>query len=219
LKRFLGSAVVVLAVTFPFAAFADVSGNNVALSSGTTLNLDTGQTVTSGGDLTWTGTAFNVAGSATDGDLASTQYGALFNGQSGYMNLVAEGQSLISEFSSQFGPYLSSAAITPKANDILVVKTNGGNYTAVLVVSVGSSVTIDFHTFGGSSGGGGTPGGPDITAVVNNYSYTPVGFPNSGIAPGSIMLIFGSGMSQSVANVALNSTVAPGIPTTWEGER
>src|SRR5208283_2208471 len=66
-------------------------------------------------------------------------------------------------------------------------------------------------------GGGGTPSGPTITAVVNNYSYTPVGFPNSGISPGSIMLVFGSGMSQAVSNVSLNGTLSPGLPTTWQG--
>jgi uncharacterized protein (TIGR03437 family) len=58
---------------------------------------------------------------------------------------------------------------------------------------------------------------PTINAVVNNYSYIPTGFPNSGIAPGTIFLIYGTGMSTAPAQVALQSSASPGIPKTLEG--
>lgn len=222
MKTFLGSALVVLAFTFPVAALADVSGTNVTLNANQTLNLDTGKTVTSGGDLTWTGSAFNVVGSAKDVDLASTFLSSTLSGMAAYNSLVQSGATLISTYAAALNSSLTNGAITPMANDILIVKTNGGNFAAVLVVAVaaGSSVTIDFDTIGASSSGGGggtTPSGPTITAVVNNYSYVPAGFPNSGISPGSIMLVFGSGMSQSVSSVFLNGTLSPGLPTTWQG--
>ena len=224
MNRFLGSALVVLVLAFPFTAFADLSCSNVTLNANTTANLDTGQIVTSGGDLTWTGSGFTVAGRATDADLTRTQIASMYVGLSGYMTLIQQPQSTFASFFI----YLSHAVIpTPAVNDILVFKTNGGNYGAIIVTATsGTSITIDFDTLGvsggcsigGGGGGGGTPAGPSITGVVNNYSYVPVGFPNSGIAPGTIFLLFGSGMSDPPpANLALNSSVSPGIPTTWAG--
>jgi uncharacterized protein (TIGR03437 family) len=60
--------------------------------------------------------------------------------------------------------------------------------------------------------------GPTIVSVVNNYSYIPAGFPNSGISPGSIFVIFGSGMADAPAGkVSLESTLAPGLPKTLAG--
>jgi uncharacterized protein (TIGR03437 family) len=60
--------------------------------------------------------------------------------------------------------------------------------------------------------------GPTITGVTNNYSYIPAGFPNSGIAPGSIFTIFGSNMANAPAgNVTLQSSAGSGIPTTLAG--
>jgi uncharacterized protein (TIGR03437 family) len=58
---------------------------------------------------------------------------------------------------------------------------------------------------------------PTITGITNNYSYVPAGFPNSGIPPGSIFLIYGSNMSTAPATVTLQSSASPGIPKTLEG--
>lgn len=229
-KLFLRGAVAAVILALPIAALADVSGTGVTIASGSSFSLDSGKVVSSGADFSWNGTAATPQNSATGVDLAITPVAALYSGSSGYSTLVQEGQALISSFSALFGPYLKTNPITPGVSDILVFKTNAGNYAAVLVDNIsGGAVTIDFHTFtsstttgggggGGTTGGGGgtTPSGPTITGVVNNYSYIPVGFPNSGIAPGTIMLIFGSDMSQSVANVSLNDTTK-GLPTTWEG--
>jgi uncharacterized protein (TIGR03437 family) len=62
------------------------------------------------------------------------------------------------------------------------------------------------------------PVAPAITAVVNNYSYIPPGFPNSGVAPGSIMLVEGTGMADPSAQAVLESSAAPnGIPKMLNG--
>jgi uncharacterized protein (TIGR03437 family) len=202
-------AAVVLAL--PIAVFADVTGTGTVIASGSSFSLDTG-TVSSPGDFSWNGTMVTPQGTATGVDVASTLFGSAFSGPMGYSTLVEEGTALISEFGSEFGSSLSTSAFTPAVNDILVFHTNGGNYSVVLVTAISGSLTINFHTFISST----TTSGPTISGVVNNYSYIPPGFPNSGIAPGSIFVIFGSGMSQP-ASAALNTTVAPGLPTTFEG--
>ncbi len=208
-KLFSRNALAALVFTFPIAALADVTGTPT-LSANTTLSLDTGATVTSGGDISWNGTAITPQGSATAVDAASTPYASVFSGQSGYTALVAEGKSLISEFGSEFGTYLTASPFTPAVNDIIVVHTNGGNYAAVLVTAIsGSSITLEFHTFTGST----TSSGPTIASLQNNYSYLPQGLPSYGIAPGSLFIIFGSDLSDKVTPV-LQSSAAPGLPLT-----
>jgi uncharacterized protein (TIGR03437 family) len=215
LKQLFSKALVVLALTFPVAALADVTGTPT-LSAGSNLNLDTGATVTSGGDISWNGTSIAVVGSAKDVDLASTPVASEFNGPSGFTLAVQLGQESASSYAAAFGSLLVTSSITPKVNDILVVKTNGGNYAAVLVLSIGSSIQLQFDSLAG--GGGGAPSGPNITNVLNNYSYIPAGFPNSGIPPGTLFTIFGTGLANAPAgNVTLSSSASPGIPTTLAG--
>jgi uncharacterized protein (TIGR03437 family) len=62
-------------------------------------------------------------------------------------------------------------------------------------------------------------GAPTVTGVTNNYSFIPPGFPNSGVAPSSIITIFGTGMAAAPAGtVSLNSSAGPaGIPTSFNG--
>ncbi len=60
--------------------------------------------------------------------------------------------------------------------------------------------------------------GPVINNVLNNYSYIPAGFPNSGIAPGSIFTIFGARLSSPLSGpLQLESSAGKGIPTTLAG--
>ena len=60
--------------------------------------------------------------------------------------------------------------------------------------------------------------GPVINNVLNNYSYIPAGFPNSGIAPGSIFTIFGTGLATAPSGtLTLESSGGKGIPTTLAG--
>jgi uncharacterized protein (TIGR03437 family) len=152
-------------------------------------------------------------GSATDADLATTLLSSL-NNQSGYSTLVSGGQSFISTYGSLLSSNLKTTAISPAVNDVIIVHTNGGNYSAMLVTSItGGSMSLQFHTFGSAA-----PTGPTVTSVENNYSYIPAGFPNSGIAPGTIFHIFGSGMTDPLTgNLTLHSSASPGIPTSLAG--
>ncbi|MGP0073937.1 MAG: hypothetical protein ACLPWF_18645 [Bryobacteraceae bacterium] len=216
-KLFSRSAIAVLACALPIAAFAQT---NATLSSGGTLNLESGAVGTSGGDLSWNGTALIPVSNATAVDLTSV-LGSAYSGQTQFTQLAKSASAEIAALSS-FQGFLTNSAITPAVNDIIVAQDNSSNYALLLVTSLsGGSISLEFQTFKGSSSGGGgggtTPSGPNITSVVNNYSYIPVGFPNSGIAPGTIFLIFGSGMSSSPPNVVLQSSAGAGIPKTLEG--
>jgi len=204
-KLFTRNVLAVLVFALPVAALADVTGTPT-LSANTTLNLDTGKTVTSGGDITWTGTTITFQGSATGADLASFGY----TGSTGFSGLSS---TVISALAA--GGLLTAASITPAANDVLAVHTNGGNYAAILVTAInGTSINLQFDTFGGST----TPSGPTITGVVNNYSFIPTGFPNSGVAPGTLFLISGTNLANApTGNLTLNSSASPGIPATSAG--
>jgi uncharacterized protein (TIGR03437 family) len=100
-------------------------------------------------------------------------------------------------------------------NDVFAVQTNGGNAAKVLVTASSStSITLQYTTFGAA----GTPSGPTITGVTNNYSYIPSGFPNSGISPSSIFVIFGTGMANAPSGtVTLESSAGSGLPTSLAG--
>ena len=87
-KLYFRNALAVLVFAFPVAALANVTGTPT-LATGSTLNLDTGATGTSGGDLSWNGTALTPQGSATAVDIASTPLAGAYTGQSGYNSLVS----------------------------------------------------------------------------------------------------------------------------------
>jgi uncharacterized protein (TIGR03437 family) len=57
---------------------------------------------------------------------------------------------------------------------------------------------------------------PAIFEVENNYSYISPGTPNYGIAPGSVFIIIGTGLSTDAGPV-LQSSAPPGLPTTLNG--
>jgi len=57
---------------------------------------------------------------------------------------------------------------------------------------------------------------PAITAVMNNYSYVLPGAQNYGIAPGSIFVIFGSGLATPGAPAVLQDSTN-GLPFTLNG--
>ena len=71
-------------------------------------------------------------------------------------------------------------------------------------------------TIGGSSGPP-PPVVPTITQVSNNYSYTPSGFPNSGIAQGTLFTVFGTGLADPNAQALPLQAPANGLPTTLNG--
>jgi uncharacterized protein (TIGR03437 family) len=64
----------------------------------------------------------------------------------------------------------------------------------------------------------GASAAPAIAGAFNNYSYTQPGYPNSGIAPSTLIIITGTGLANATAKpVALQSTATPGLPTTLNG--
>ena len=194
-------SLIVLALVLPVHAWANLNGTPT-LAVNTALSLDTGVTSSSGGDILWTGAGMTPQSKATAFNL-----GAL--GSAGFGILT---QSTLSAF-----PGYSSAAIpaaTLVVNDVFAVKTNGGNYAAVLVTAVsGTSITLQFTTFGVS----GAASGPSITAIQNNYSEIPAGFSNSGIAQGALFVIIGSGLADPNAQAVLQSSMGSGLPTTLNG--
>jgi uncharacterized protein (TIGR03437 family) len=189
-----------VAVLFPLAAFADVSGTPT-LSANSQISMDTGATVSSGGDFLWNGTTLTPQGAAKA--LNATALAGI-SGTSGYATLT---QMIIMSFAS-LG---SSSPITPAANTVVGYSTNGGNVGKLLVTAIsGTSITFQFLTYGATGG----PAGPTITKVTNNYSYIPNGFANSGISPSTIFTIFGANMSDPApANLTLNTSAGGGIPT------
>ena len=56
--------IAVLVFAFPLAALADMTGTTT-LHANTALNLDTGATVSSGGDILWSGSSLIPQGKAT----------------------------------------------------------------------------------------------------------------------------------------------------------
>lgn len=92
------------------------------------------------------------------------------------------------------------------------------NYTAngtaqnitVTLVATGTITT-------GGSGGPPPPAAPNITGVLNNYSFTPPGFPNSGIAQNGLFIVQGTGLADPSAKAVLQSSASPGLPNTLNG--
>ena len=187
-----------VALLFPLAAFADISGT-ITVATSSQVNMDTGATVSSGGDFLWSGTTLTPQGGA------KAFSNAALSGMTGYNTLT---QALLGQFAS-LG---SSAPISGVAvNTVVGYSTNGGNLGKLLVTAIsGGAVTFQYLTYGATGG----PAGPTITKVTNNYSYTPNGFSNSGISPSTIFTIFGANLSDPApANLTLNSSAGGGIPT------
>jgi uncharacterized protein (TIGR03437 family) len=61
-----------------------------------------------------------------------------------------------------------------------------------------------------------TTSAPVITAVMNNSSTIPAGFPNSGVAPSSLFVIQGSGMATPGSTAVLQDSTK-GLPTMLNG--
>jgi len=189
-----------LACVFPGAAWAQLT-NTVSLTANTALNLDTGATGTTGASILWTGSQISFQGSAKGYSL----------GPEGSATYAALTQSTLPTFAS-----LETTAAIPAATlvvgEVFIVTTVGGNPAKLLVAGVsGTTITLTYTTYGVAA----APAGPTITGVTNNYSYTPAGFANSGISPGSLFVIFGTGLSTSTTAVLQNTLV--GLPATLNG--
>ncbi len=192
-------ALAVLVVALPIAARADISGSPT-LSSGTALSLDTGSTAASGGDLLWNGTTLAPQGKARAGSVAGLPASA-----------YATFTPTLSAFSilTSASPIQASALI---AGGVFVVVTNGGNIAKMLIVSnSGGSLSLQFTTYIAA-----VPTGPNITQVWNNSSNIPAGYPNSGIAPSTLIAIVGTGLADP-GDATLHSSEGAGIQSTVNG--
>ena len=197
-------ATVFLAVALSVTAWADQSGN-ATLTASSSLNLETGDVSAAGGDILWNGTSLTPQGRA------------------GLYNLGKYGSrvfKLIPARSAAAAPY--SGAPIPAgalvAGEVFGVHTNGGHYAKVIVIAAnGNSLSLQYRTFLAAGSIASKPAAagsaPVIAQLQNNYSFLQPGMPNYGIAPGSLFLIFGTGMSSGAPPV-LQSSAAPGLPTT-----
>lgn len=190
-----------IAAIFPGAARADLS-QTTTLAANTALDLDTGATAASGGDILWNGSTITPQGKARAYNLPGDPGATVF--------------SLNGESSYKYFSILATSAPIPASDlvvgDIFAVFTNGNNVAGVLVTANGGgSITLEVKTFIAV-----VPTGPNITAIRNNSSGIAAGFPNYGIAPSSIFVVLGSGLADAGAPV-LQSSAAPGIPLTLNG--
>jgi len=194
--------IVLLTIALSSAAWADQSGS-ITLGADESFNLDTGE-VSRGGDILWNGTELMPLGRA------------------GLYNLGKKGARVfkfIPARSASSAPY--SAAPIPAsalvAGDVFGVRTNSGNYAKVMVIVSNSvSLSLQYTTFakaGTASVKPAAAGGPVISQLQNNYSYLLPGVPNYGIAPGSLFVIIGTGLSSAAAPV-LQSSAGSGLPLT-----
>jgi uncharacterized protein (TIGR03437 family) len=203
-----------LALAIPIAAWADISGT-ATVNSGQNFNFDTGQVVSSGGDISFTGSAITYVGSAKGGNL-----GALgFSGSSGYANVTP---TILQALAGLPGaatntPILASTITAGTSNgSVLALQTNGGNAAKYLVTAISSSsISFQYTTFGASGGGGGGST-PTLKDVQNNSSLTPNGFPNSGVAPSTLIVVHGNNMANPGSQAVLQDSTK-GLPTTLNG--
>jgi uncharacterized protein (TIGR03437 family) len=193
----------ILIFGLPEAALADLTQTNV-LSGNTAINLDTGVTSSSGGDILWDGTTITPQGNATALHI--------------YNNWPIQQFNTISSIVVESLPGYSKAPQTQLAvGAVFGVHANSGHYAKVIVISnSGGSITIEFTTFGVTGSGTGGTGPPTISAIQNNSSLIAAGLPNYGIPPSSIFVVTGSGLADPGAPV-LQSSAAPGLPLTLNG--
>ncbi len=205
---YLGVAAV--ALVCPAAMFADFTQSNVTLQSGQNFNLENGAITNTGGDLQFTGNSITFAGNALGFTVG--------------IGLGAGGYALYNEATLQAfynggnGVLSKNPIVSPDlaVNTVFVVYDNSKHFAKVLITALSSSsITFQFLTYGAT--GGAQAGAPTITKIQNNYSNVALGLPNYGIAPSTIFVIYGAGLADPTAKAALQSSAAPGIPTTLNG--
>jgi uncharacterized protein (TIGR03437 family) len=189
-----------LAFFIALAAWADIVDQNATVSAGGGLSFDTGKN--GSGDITFTGSSITFTGSAKGFNLGNL-------GLAGYTTLDT----------SQKGAVVQVASTTPiplsqlVPGDVFALLTNAGNLVKALVTaSSSSSISVMFTTYGATSAGG----APIITEVQNNSSLIPNGFPNSGVAPSTLIVIQGGNLANPGSQTVLQDSTK-GLPTTLNG--
>ncbi len=196
------------AAVSPVVLLADLTGT-ATLQNGTALSLDTGATSSFGGEILFTGNAvtnqITPEGSAT-----------VFNGANvGPAGFNATTQAVVEASLSAFTKNPIPGTGLP-VGELFFVHTNGGNFAKVLVTAVSTgSITLMYDTFGVSGGSSGS-GTPTITDIENNSSLIPMGFPNSGVAPSTLIVIHGTNLANAGTPAVLQDSTL-GLPSTLNG--
>src|SRR6478672_5146320 len=169
--RFIGAVSAIAVFAFPFAAFADLVGT-VTLAPGDRFSFDTGVT-----------TSANVA----TGDIRFNQSSLVPQANVGIFNFKTSGVAGTTQYNSLTQQALAAipassytdAALNNAAlvvGDVFAVHTSGGFYAKVLITafSAGSSLSLQYTTFGAAAGGATAP---TITAIENAATNIPPGLP------------------------------------------
>ncbi len=196
----------ILVLAFPVAALADITGSTTltagAAGADNSLNLDTGKSGTSGGDIVWAGSSIAPVGKA---------------------KLKNLGMIFAVEPPSYYAEQAADATTTPIQGsqltilDQFVVLTNGGNTAKVEVLGIlnagvgGARITLSFTTYVGIG-----PGTPIVDGILNNSSRIPSTYPNYGISPSSLFVITGAFLADP-GDPVLQSTASPGLPLSLNG--
>ena len=205
-KFFHCLSVAALSLLFPAAMFADF-GQTVTLQSGQNLNLENGSITTTGGDLQFNGNNITFAANAVAYNVG------IGLGPGGYA-LTAEA-TLKALYPGVYAPNPITGA-NLSVNDVFGVYDNSQHFAKVLITALSSaSITLQFLTYGAT--GGAPAGAPIIKGIQNNYSNVAAGLPNYGIAPGTIFVVYGTGLADPAATAVLQSSAPPGIPTALNG--
>ncbi len=195
--------------------------NGVASLSGATLDATGPVTLTNIGSGNFTATLSLQGGSNFTGPFTITLTGTPTVGSAGdtITGTVTASVSIFtgSGSGSGSGTVTGGTGAFANATGSLTNVSGAGTISgtgATFGLSGSGSITI-----GGSGGSGGPPppAAPTVTGILNNYSFTPPGFPNSGIAPGALFIIQGTGMADPSAKAVLQSSASPGLPTTLNG--
>ncbi len=216
---------VFLAAALHIPAWADRSGT-ATLQPYTCLALDSGVVSPSGGDVFFDGSKLLPQGGVGLHNLGKV-------GSRAFKSIRAQ-QAMSVSYSAV--PIPSSVLVS---GDVFGIHTNSGYYVKAIVSATDDgALTLNYTVFGLApvapeenappairalenkvfglapvAPAASAP--PAILALENNYSgITPgIGLPNYGIAPGSIFVIYGTGLGPSTPPV-LQSSASPGLPTT-----
>ena len=178
------------------------------LNSGQSFNFDNSHVLSSGGDITFTGTSITFQGTAK-----GFNYGVVPS-------------SVFASINQDLAPVLQQKASTDPLpvseltdGDVVVLFTNGGNVAKLLItMSSSNSISFEFMDYGTIIGTGDGPNPPTIASILNNSSEIPAGFANSGIAPSTIFKVHGTGMAPPGTTPVLQTpTATTPIPATLNG--
>jgi len=184
---------------------------NAPLSIGTSITVKGPTALTNIGNGTFTATVPASALGSGGSNISAPYTIALSNGTdtiTGTINLpigAIGGQSGTGSatVTGGTGAYVNATGSFPTLNI-----TSSGSGTNVALSSTGTGTVVT----------GGPPAvvPPSITQVLNNYSYTPPGYKNSGIAQGGLFIIKGSGLADPSAKAVLQDS-SKALPTTLNG--